>query len=1088
MNEILEELQPELGLVPVQLSFQDDLGDCEPLESDDHFHTSYPDFWEPDKFDSQEPRVKLGTNPNLPLLETELKEPDLEYFIAFWKMKEQTLTLVQIRQVIDTLNSHQNVFSKDEFDLGHFPKWKHKIDTGNHPPIKSKPRKLSHEKKLCLKEIIAGLKRANLIRDSRSDWASCIVMVKKQNGAWRMCMDYRPLNLLATCCQFPLPRISDILQALSGSSFFTALDLMKGFHQIPLDEDSIPKTAFVTPIGQFEYLTIPMGLHSAPAAFQAAMQEVLTGCESFALVYIDDIIIFSKTFADHVKHVGIVFLRLFEFNLKANRDKCEFFRSELTYLGHVINSNGIHTDPRKTSAVKDMPEPKCIMEVETFLGKVGYYQKFIPDFSEIAYPLMQMKRKDATFKFEAPQREAFEKLKDALCSAPVLKHPDFERPFFISTDASGFGLGAILFQKYGPDLLDEYPVSYISRTLKGPELRYSATEREAMAVWWACDQFLDYIDGRQVTVYSDHKALLAMPIKAMNNRRLQLIAHKLTEFQYTIEYRPGKIHTNADALSRYPIVECKGRRSKEIQTNESSTNGFDPLSNLALDSPKFKRKIPDKIVSEIVTEKISEDSPISRPKVKGLKEKIKIQAMTTVSLSPADRKQVEAWLADIINLQKQVPIFRALIKYLTEDDLPVAVTTLRVDILRIIEYFYINDDGILCRASKEGALICLPPQLHEAAIHDAHSVPASGHYGQAKTLFRVQESYYWPGMSKNIAEFIQKCPMCLAHKAMSRIPRENLGNRPPPTDTFQRVHMDIWGPSGYSNRSNRYVLAFVDAFSKYVIFVPIAKQTTEVIIEVIINEVIMPFGAPDEIFSDSAANFKAAILEDLVRIFGVLRKTSTPYNPMSNGQVERIFKTIRPILASLAFHSPKDWDLYLPMAAHSYNTSYHASIKTTPFKIMFGRNPVPLADRHDEIAKKGNEDRLLRWNHAIHAAQEGLLSAQERSRDFYDLRAHPREIKVGDEVLVKIPKAPRSAVHKLYPRYVGPYHVIKSLDKVIYVEPVHGRLPRGRELRIHKNRVKICDTNYPNIHTFKDLMHPFESEETYDTLEAEAPD
>ena len=1115
------------------------------------------DYWKADTLDLNERNVLLSSNPKLPknLADSFKDDLSLPSETEFWNIKELTLTKAELMEGLELLNKNIDIFSKDEYDLGYFHRWKHTIDTGTNPPIRNKPRKLSQSKLEALKGILEGLEKGNQIRPSRSDWAACIVMVPKTDGSWRMCMDYRPLNLLASCCQYPLPRITDILCELRGACYFTALDLAKGFHQIPLDETSIPKTAFVTPLGQYEYLTVPMGLHSAPAAFQSAMQQVLTGCSHFALVYIDDIIIYSKTFAEHLNHVREVFKRLRIDNLKVNPVKCEFFRTELAYLGHVINALGIHTDPKKVSAVQDMPEPICIADVETFVGKIGYYQKFIDHYSTIAFPLLQMKRKNAKFIFGETERKAFNQLKEALCTSPVLKHPDFTRPFCIAADASGYGLGAVLFQKYGTDNQDEHPVAYASRTLKSAELRYAVIEREALAAYWACKQFYEYIDDREVTIYTDHKALIALNYKQINNHRIENLIHKLSEFKYTFEYRPGKDNANADALSRYPILPCKGHRSKEIQTNESDVNEFDPLSKLATEVPKFKKiplepkvkpKVTQKEISleiesppvahvDAVTRQVEKEpiTPVYTPVVPRIvRYPIKRQEpppdVPIVPIVPIDdpdddeplddpmdenefeldndpspepedepiidpedeRVQSLQMLKNMKYLQEQVPQYQAIIQYLTCAPV-INFAALSFELLRTLEQFYLDDDKILNRLTKDGdGVLCLPPSLYPMALYDSHSAPVVGHYGIAKTLYRVQEDYFWPGMSKNVADYIQKCPICQAYKLLPRIPREKLGDRPPPKDTWERVHMDIWSPGGYSNSGNRYVIAFVDVFSKFVIFVPIPNQTSEVIIEVIINHVFMPYGSPDELVSDSAANFLNALQRDLARIFGINRRVTTPYRPQANGQVERIFKTIRPILAALAKHAPKNWDKYLAMAANSYNTAYHAGINSTPFKIMYGRTPTPLSRNHANATELTNYSRIKKWAWAIHHAQKGLLETQQRSKTYYDKkRAHPQKIVIGNSILIRVPKVPRESIHKLYPKYVGPYKIIKIIGSILHIIPHHGkRVPSCGYFRIHKDRVRVVNKNYPNIHTQSDLLIPFKVDLQDPKLDAEIID
>jgi len=1050
------------------------------------------DFWEPEKYDPSGTRVKMGTDLQLPARVETTIPPELAKRLAHWNLKETTVSLDTLALVLKILDQNRDVFSESEYDVGCFTGFKHSINTGDNPPIHCKPRPLSHAKLQCLAKILDDLLKAKLIKPSRSDWACGIVLVPKKNGGWRLCMDYRPLNRIATCCQFPLPRIADMLQTLHGSKFFTALDLNKGFHQIPLEEESKPKTAFATPLGLFQWERTPFGIHSGPGAFQAAMHMTLAGLEHCTMVYIDDIIIFTKDEPSHMRALEAVFERLRELDLKVSKDKCEFCRTEVTYLGHVINAHGIKTDPKKLSAVRDMPEPTCTLELESFLGKVGWYQKFINDFANLAHPLMRMKAKKVEFSFGEPERVAFNKLKDALCESPILRYPDFELPFYISTDASGYGLGAVLFQKYGKEGEDELPIGYASRTLKDAELRYSATEREALAVWWACDHFIDYIDGQKVTIYSDHRALTALPQKELNNRRLQLIAHKLMEFQYTIEYRPGKQNANADALSRYPIVPCTGHRSKEIQTHESRTNAYDPDSDLGDEHhmPKFKRvPIPPAEVStgiqetdiSCLPETVSPHAP--HKEHPPLPPRARFGAVL-LTLPPPNATRVSAYLKDIVALQNKVPEFRSLRTYIETGILP-EQPRLRLELLRLVDTFVCDETTSalyrLVDRNRE-AVLCVPPELYHTVLYDAHTAPSAGHMGIIKTLHRIRERYWWPAMVKAVMDYVRDCPLCQAHKVLPRPPTERLGDRPPAVFPWERLHMDVWSPGAKhqcSNSGNKHVLGVVDAFSKFVVLIPIPNQTAATISDAIIEHLMLPYGVPKEIVSDGATNFGATLQQELYAIFGVTRKVSTPYRPQTNGQIERVFRSIRPILASLANRASNNWDKYLALAAYSYNTSYHAAIRNTPFYILHGRVPHPLPELHHEAASTDNFERLKRWRIARSAACVGLLADQQKSKTYYDThRARPQdEPKIGDCVLTKVVRAPSDAVYKLYPKYIGPYRIIEINGPILTVatlqHPGPRALQRNQRYKIHKDRTRPCDDHYPNIHTYKELVSPF---------------
>ena len=552
-------------------------------------YTDLPDFatytgrWYEEQLDkfrtNRHAQLESDKSLTKPQDDSVLSEED-QLLVKTFNIVETSLTSSMKSQLVQLLNDHTKAFAEGPYDLGCFNGSVHSIDTGDHAPIACNPHRLAKNDQTYLRHELDEFLKHGVIEETSSDWAAPIVMVPKKDGTKRLCVDFRKLNAVAKCSAYPIPKIQDIFNLLQGSRYFTSIDLTKGFLQIALDKDSQPKTAFTTCFGQFQFVRMPFGLNSSPAAFQAAMNKTLNGLLwNNCVVYIDDILIFTTNFEDHLRVLKLVLQRLIKFNLKANASKCDFGRTQLNYLGHVLNSQGLHVSPKMIATIADWKFPTCVLEVEQFLGKANYYSKFIYNFSKLAKPLYELTTHKATRFIPLKEHyDAFETLKTMLCQAPVLKHPDFTKTFILYTDASGHGIGAVLSQGY-PDGI--HPVSYASRALRDAELRYSAIEREALGIFWAVSHFEEYVDGKHFILFTDHKPLVTLMTSYQVNRRLNIISLKLAHLSFTIVWRKGSENTNADVLSRYPYVPTKGRKSRASQTNESLTNQFDATSDLS---------------------------------------------------------------------------------------------------------------------------------------------------------------------------------------------------------------------------------------------------------------------------------------------------------------------------------------------------------------------------------------------------------------------------------------------------------------------------------------------------------------------------
>ena len=465
----------------------------------------------------------------------------------------------------------------------------HHIDTGTSKPIKLRPYHVSPARQKVISHQIQQMLNDGIIEPANSPYAAPVTLQPKKDGSLRFCVDFRQLNSVTIRDVCPIPRIDDTLDQLHAAKYFTSMDLKSGFWQIELDRESRPKTAFVTHAGLYQFSVMPFGLTNAPATFQRLMDLVLGGLKwSCALVYLDDIIVYSPTFSSHLKHLESVLKQIQASGLSLHLSKCQFCKTKLRYLGHVVSQAGIEPDPEKIRAVRDYPVPTRLKEVRTFLGLTGYYRRFIKNYANIAEPLIALTRNSDTKQFEwkLSCQQAFEYLRCSLTEAPIIAYPQFDKPFILQFDASDVGLSAILAQKLtdDDDVQREHVISYASRTLTSSERHFSPTERECLAIVYGCSHFRPYLEGVRFTILTDHKALKWLYQTKDFNSRLARWAMQIAAYDADIQHHPGAANANCDALSRAPVDELSIRReSSSIGNNLTSSVSIDPEYSLVLD-------------------------------------------------------------------------------------------------------------------------------------------------------------------------------------------------------------------------------------------------------------------------------------------------------------------------------------------------------------------------------------------------------------------------------------------------------------------------------------------------------------------------
>ncbi|KAK1647060.1 hypothetical protein QYE76_064865 [Lolium multiflorum] len=482
------------------------------------------------------------------------KHTQIEVELQLNSMKEVNL------EDIPVVNKFQDVFPKElpgmppdreiEFTINLIP---------GTAPIAKAPYKMGPKELKELKEQLDDLEQKGFIQESVSPWGSPVIFVDKRDGGRRMCGDYRNLNNVTIKNKYPLPRIQDLFDQVRGAGVFSKIDLRSGYHQIKIKKEDVPKTAFVSRYGHHEYLVVPFGLTNAPAIFMNLMNKIfMPYLDKFVIVFIDDILIYSKDKAEHAEHLRLVLQTLREHQLYAKFSKCEFWLDQVEFLGHVISKDGIAVNPSKVAAVLDWEAPKTVKEIRGFLGMAGYYRRFIEGFSKIAGPMTKLLRKNTPFVWSEECEKSFQTLKEKLTTAPVLAVPEIGKDYTVYCDASKHGLGCVLMQ-------DRKVISYGSRQLRPHEVNYPTHDLELAAVVFALKTWRHFLYGAKCELYTDHKSLKYFFTQKELNMRQKRWLELIKDYDLTINYTPGKANVVADALSRKSTGGVEQELSPELR-------------------------------------------------------------------------------------------------------------------------------------------------------------------------------------------------------------------------------------------------------------------------------------------------------------------------------------------------------------------------------------------------------------------------------------------------------------------------------------------------------------------------------------------
>ncbi|KAJ9516332.1 hypothetical protein QJQ45_001063 [Haematococcus lacustris] len=859
-----------------------------------------------------------------------------------------------------------------------------------------------------LKRQIQDYLSKGMIEPSSSPYAAPILFVQKKSGELRMCIDYRQLNKLTLRDQYPLPRIDDLFDRLSGCSVFSSLDLQAGYHQIRITPEDVPKTAFRTPEGHFQFKVLSFGLTNAPATFQRVMNDafapMLGKC---ALVYLDDILVMSKSLPEHLQHLRLVFDLLRKNKLYAKMSKCEFMQLTLRFLGHVISAGAISVDPDKVRAIVDWPVPSSLTQLQSFLGAANFVRKFVHNFSAISAPLTDLCGKlSATFPWHSwpdHERLAFYELKAAVANVPMLRLPDHTQPFQVYCDASLQGVGAVLMQ-------DGYPLAYLSKKLSSAEVNYTTGEQEMLALVTACKEWRCYLEGVPFTLFTDHKPLISLPTQKNLSRRQARWMELLSRFDFKLEYIPGPVNP-ADPLSRLitglqeSATVCAMLTRRRAQLSREG-EGASVARALEANAPAA------------VTAKSSSTPEITENTTDTSHNRDFVPLVTCTSDTSVHYPAAPAHplgLSDqLIQGYRLDPAFNA------EADL---------------SSMYQDTHGLWRLTSKDKVVVPNDSELRNHILHEMHDAVYSGHVGISKTLERVSRVFWWNTMRADVRYYVSTCDACQRDKASTLKPGGLLNPLSIPDYRWESVSMDFITKLPSGSHGYDAICVFVDRLSKMVHFVPCREDLkARRFAQLFIDHVYKLHGMPAELISDRGSLFTSVFWREVMRRCGSKPALSSSYHPQSDGQTERYNRVLEEMLRHYISPTQSDWPDYLALAEFAVNNSWQESIQSTPFLVNTGQSPVTVGLRDLPYGGRCPSAHAFTrwWQDVVANARKCMAAAQSRQAAYANKARRDVEYKVGQKVLLstKNLKLQPGKARKLIPRYVGPFEILLLVGAV----------------------------------------------------------
>ena len=878
-------------------------------------------------------------------------------------------------------------------------------------PVQSRARRLDSQKLSVAKAEIDKLVKLGICHRGKSEWSSPLMVARKPClspcsctpttpcGGWRVCGDYRRVNAMTTDDKYPVRTLADFNADLHGKKVFSKIDLVKGYHQIPVSPEDVGKTAVITPFGLFIFPRTPFGLKNAGQDFQRLMDSIL-GDLPYVFVYIDDILVFSDNMEQHLEHLQEVFKILSANGMIVNRAKCVLGKPSLDFLGYRVDSTGVSPLPERVEAIRATAAPTTITELQRFNGMINYYRRWIPRAAEHMFHLFDAlkgpKKSKKTLEWTEDRQKSFDAVKEALAQATLLHHPRPGAELAITTDASNQAIGGVLEQK-SPDGWE--PLAFYSAKLTDQQQQWVPYDRELLAAFKTIRHFRPMIEGRTFTLFSDHQSLTPSIHKKTDPQTLrqQYQLACIAEFTTDVRYIQGKANVVADHLSRPAGAEINA-----IQTQEPPGQHH------------FITAMKELGIITAVSEEIPTEKPIPPDAESDLQDVIcsigsmgiDLEEMARDQPLDPDYRRISANARTGLNLKK-----------------------CQLETCRII-----------VDISNGPARPFVPISWRRRVFDVIHGL---GHPGVHRTQQAVSSKFVWPSMKQDVTKWARECLECQRAK-VTRNTVQPIGDFYIPAKRFDHWNIDL--VSMPTSNGFSYLLTAVDRFSRWPVAVPLSNISASTVADAFAQGIVSNYGIPASITTDNGSQFSSALWTQLMQTWGIKSHFTTAYHPESNGLVERFHRRLKESIIALGTEEPNDWFWRLPCSLLAIRTTLKPDLGASPADLVYGEGlaipgtllPTQPPTEEQEAERRPNFMNNLRLE--VARLQPTATSAHRRPRVYI-----PEELQTATHVLVR-----RGGVNpSLNTPFIGPYRILSRQDNSYRIA-----MPGGRPENISISRLK----------------------------------